>query len=158
MMKHVDIFVQQLAKSCEGASKAINVRKRCKYLGIDVIGHLGFGATLKQQTESQNQFVVKGLETSSFRSNLYIQFPLLKKVGMEVVLYPFILTRQMKYYKLIRDMILARRAKGKHAREDLYSFVADIKDPETGEGMRLRDLWSEASFFIPAGKSPSSLV
>lgn len=80
-----------------------------------------------------------------------MQFPLLKKIGMEVLLYPFILTRQMKYYKMLTDMILARRAEDVHARNDLYSFVADIKVPETGEGMRLREIWSEAAFFIPAG-------
>ncbi|KUJ11448.1 cytochrome P450 [Mollisia scopiformis] len=150
MIKHVDIFIQQLLNSSGKTGAAVNMTKRCKYLGIDVIGQLGFGSTLDLQTDSKNHFVLKGLETSNFRSNLYIQFPLLKKVGMELLLYPFILTRQMKYYTLIRDLVLARRSQGKHARKDLYSFIADLKDPETGEGMRLRNLWSEAAFFIPA--------
>ncbi|KAJ4350312.1 uncharacterized protein N0V89_008933 [Didymosphaeria variabile] len=62
----------------------------------------------------------------------------------------------MAYYKKVRDFIVARRAEGKHARRDLYSFVVDIKDPETGEGLRLRDIWSEAAFFVPAGGDTTS--
>ncbi|KAI9694328.1 MAG: hypothetical protein M1820_009017 [Bogoriella megaspora] len=156
MLGHIDTFVRQLVKSCKDETAIVDMTNRCTYLGLDVIGQLGFGTALDLQTSSKNRFMVAGLETSNFRSNLYIQFPLLKKIGMEVLLYPFILTSQMKYYKMLRDLIIARRSEEKHARKDLYSFVADIKDPETGEGMRLRDIWSEAAFFIPAGGDTTS--
>ncbi|KAF1955978.1 cytochrome P450 [Byssothecium circinans] len=157
MMEHVDTFVRELAKSCkDNKANVVDMTERCKYLGLDVIGQLGFGAAFNLQTSTENRFMVAGLETSNFRTNLYIQFPLLKKIGMEVALYPFILTSQMRYYKMLRDLIVARRSEGKHDKKDLYSFVVDIKDPETGEGMRLRDIWSEAAFFMPAGGDTTS--
>ncbi|KAJ8065674.1 hypothetical protein OCU04_006346 [Sclerotinia nivalis] len=156
MMSHINIFVYHLAKSSSDPKAVVDLSEQCKYLGMDVVGELGFGTNLALQTSPKNRFMIKGLETSNFRSNTYMQFPLLKKIGMEVLLYPFILTRQLKYYNTLRDLIVVRRSEGAHARNDLYSFVADIKDPETGEGMRLRDIWSEAAFFMPAGGDTTS--
>ncbi|KAL1592035.1 hypothetical protein SLS60_011627 [Paraconiothyrium brasiliense] len=156
MLGHIDTFVRELAKSCEGGNTTVDMTDRCRYLGLDIIGQLGFGTALDLQTSSKNRFMLAGMDTSNFRSNLYMQFPMLKRVGMELLLYPFILTSQMAYYKKLRDLIVARRAEGKHARRDLYSFVVDIKDPETGEGLRLRDIWSEAAFFVPAGGDTTS--
>lgn len=151
MLAHIDTFVRELAKSTKDENAIVDMSDRCRYLGFDIIGQLGFGTALDLQTSTTNRFMLAGMDTSNFRSNLYMQFPLLKRAGMELLLYPFILTSQMAYYKKLRDLIVARRAEGKHARKDLYSFVVDIKDPETGEGMRLRDIWSEAAFFMPAG-------
>lgn len=160
MVAHINTFVRKLAKSCEQPKTTVNMTERCRWLGLDIIGELGFGTNLKLQEDKKNRFVVDGLETSNFRINLYIQFPLLKKIGMELLLFPYIATSQMKYYKMLRDLIVARRKEDKHARKDLYSFVVDLKDSETGEGMRLRDIWTEAAFFMPAGTFllPSQLL
>jgi len=152
MIHHIDTFVRKLAKSCKDPTNVVDMTEHCKYLGLDVIGQLGFGTALDLQNSAKYRFMLAGLEMSNFRTNLYIQFPLLKRIGMEIALYPFIMTSQMRYYKLLRDLIIERRLEGKHARKDLYSFVVDIKDSETGEGMRLRDIWSESAFFIPAGR------
>lgn len=156
MLSHIDTFVKELAKSCRDEDTVFDMTDRCRYLGFDIIGQLGFGTALELQTSTKNHFMISGMDTSNFRTNLYIQFPMLKRTGMELLLYPFILTSQMAYYRKLRDLIVARRAEGKHARKDLYSFVIDIKDPETGEGMRLRDIWSEAAFFMPAGGDTTS--
>jgi cytochrome P450 len=154
MAKHVDTFVRGLAQFTGSQSTPVDMTERCRWLGLDVIGELGFGTNLNLQEDSKNRFMVRGLETSNFRINLYIQYPLLKKCGMELLLFPYIATSQMKYYKMLRELIISRRNEDKHARKDLYSFVVDLKDPETGEGMRLRDIWTEAAFFMPAGTRP----
>jgi cytochrome P450 len=151
MVSHIDTFVKELAMSCEKHNTLVDMTDRCRRLGLDVIGELGFGTNLKLQTEEKNRFMIDGLETSNFRINLYVQFPLLKRIGMELLLFPYIATSQMKYYKMLRELIVARRNEDKHARKDLYSFVIDLRDSETGQGMRLRDIWTEAAFFMPAG-------
>jgi cytochrome P450 len=156
MAAHINTFVKELVKSCERPNTAVDMTERCRWLGLDVIGELGFGTNLQLQNDKKNRFMVGGLETSNFRINLYIQFPLLKKAGMELLLFPYIATSQMKYYKMLRDLIVARRKEDKHARKDLYSFVVDLKDPDTGESMRLRDIWTEAAFFMPAGNCITS--
>lgn len=132
MTAHVNIFVMELAESCERPGTAVYMTERCRWLSLDVIGELGFGTSLKLQKDKKNRFMVGGLETSNFRINLYIQFPLLKKVSMELLLFLYIATNQMKYYKMLRELVVARRKEDKHARKDLYSFVVGLKDPETG--------------------------
>jgi hypothetical protein len=48
-------------------------------------------------------------------------------------------------------MVKERLALGKQAREDLFSYVMDAMDPETGTKINLGELVSEATFFFPAG-------
>ncbi|KAF1974296.1 cytochrome P450 [Bimuria novae-zelandiae CBS 107.79] len=156
MLTPIDIFIKELAKSTKGENIIVDMTDRCRYLGFDIIGQLSFGTALNMQTSTANRFMLSGMDTSNFRINLYMRFLLLKRAGMELILYPFILTSQMAYYKKLRDLIIARRAEGKHTRKDLYSFVVDAKDPDTGEGMRLRDIWSEAAFSMPAGGDTTS--
>jgi cytochrome P450 len=152
MIDQIKIFVKQLAESSQRRD-TVDMTERCKHLGFDVVGHLGFGTALNLQTSDKNRFIYRGMRTSGYRSNIYIQFPFLKKLNLEYALYPFgLLSDQMKYYYAMREMILTRRSEPKDARKDLYAFIADIKDPETGKSLRLRDIWSEASFFMPAGK------
>jgi cytochrome P450 len=48
-------------------------------------------------------------------------------------------------------VVSARHQEEKHACPDLFSDVCYLKDPETGQSLSLRELWSEATFLIPAG-------
>lgn len=49
--------------------------------------------------------------------------------------------------KLIKVLL----AEGMYA-NDLFSFVMDVVDPETGEKIGLREWWEEAASLFPAGK------
>lgn len=88
-MKSVNVFVQQIASSSEQRDSVANMTDRCKYFRIDVIGQLGFGTALTLQTDRKTRFMVKGRETSNYRTNVYIQFPPLEKIGMELLLHSF---------------------------------------------------------------------
>ncbi|PSN70302.1 cytochrome P450, partial [Corynespora cassiicola Philippines] len=165
LMSQIDIFIQKLrviakdsSKACIGEIKTVDMTHSYKYLGLDTTGLLGFGTNLEPQTKFENRYVQSGLEMSNYRSNVLMQFPLLQKTPVELFIGSYLDIiggwwdrGQMKYYQKLRSLILERKKEGKHAKKDLYSFAADIKDPETGETMRLRDIWSEAAFFMPAG-------
>src|SRR4051794_25717825 len=100
-----------------------------------------------------------GISTSNRRLNIYIQFPALRYIGWEKLFLPFILPKVMRFHRMIRDMIRARLQEDTHSRPDLLSSIHDYKDPETGEGMGKRELWSESTFLIPAaGDTTASLL
>lgn len=150
MMEQIDLFIKLLAETGTSGEVA-NMTERCKRLGMDVIGHFGFGSALDLQTDSQNRFMIRGMAAGNYRNNTYIQFPGAKYFGIDFLMLPFLYEIRMKYFGVLKKMTTARLAEGKNAREDLFSFVVDAKDPDTGVGLRLSELWSEATFLFPAG-------
>ena len=77
MNTHINTFVRELVNASKSPATVVDMTERCKWLGIDIIGELGSGTNLELQTDKKNRFMVDGLEMSNFRTNLYIQFPLL---------------------------------------------------------------------------------
>ncbi|KAJ4288365.1 hypothetical protein N0V90_011599 [Kalmusia sp. IMI 367209] len=149
LLTHVNTFLVLLLRASRAGEPA-NMSERCKRLGLEVIGKFGFGYDLNLQTEDTNAFVVKGLEGGSYRNNVYIQAPGVRWMGVEF-LFPALFKLRMKYFFLLKRLIKERLAEGKDAKEDLFSYVVDAKDPETGTKIRMSELWSEATFFFPAG-------
>ncbi|PVI01616.1 cytochrome P450, partial [Periconia macrospinosa] len=149
MLEHIRIFLKQLLKSSRN-NDPVNLSDRCKRLGTDIIGRFGFGYFLNLQTEDANDFVIPGLTGASYKNNVYIQAPMVKYFGLQFF-FPKLYALRMKYYLLLKQMVKDRLAEGKAAKEDLFSYVMDAKDPETGTKIRLGELVSEATFFFPAG-------
>jgi hypothetical protein len=91
------------------------------------------------------------MSTSNWRSKLYIQWPFLKKLNLEKFFLPILLPKVLRFHRLVSSMIKSRKSEGKHARPDLFSFVSEYTDPETGKSLSEKELWSESTFLIPAG-------
>jgi cytochrome P450 len=150
MLEHIKIFLQQLLKASR-ADEPVNMSDRCKRLGTDIIARFGFSYFLNLQTEDKNAFVIPGLTGASYKNNIYIQAPMVKYFGLQFF-FPKLYALRMKYFLLLKQMVKVRLAEGKVAKEDLFSYVMDAKDPETGQRIRMGELVSEATFFFPAGK------
>jgi hypothetical protein len=127
------------------------VSPRCKSLGVDIIGRFGFGYELNMQTNDAHQFMIQGLAGASYKNNVYIQAPMMKWFGLELF-FPKLYALRLKYFFLLKHMVKTRIAEGRTAKEDLFSYVMDAKDPDTGRKVSLGELVSEATVFFPAGK------
>ena len=95
--------------------------------------------------------MTEGMEAGIFRSYIYMQFPLVQYLGVDLLLLPFLYSIRAKYAGVLKTMMKQRLEIGKHSKENLFSFVVDAKDPETDTRMTIQELWSEAEFFLPAG-------
>ncbi|KAF1951062.1 cytochrome P450 [Byssothecium circinans] len=135
MNDQIQIFLQQLAKASEN-NEATDMSQKCAWLGLDISGEIGFGHGFELQTNEKNRWMPGGISTSNRRLNLFL---------------PIILPKVMRFHRMVRDMIRARLQEDTHSRPDLLSSIHDYKDPDTGESMGKRELWSEATFLIPAG-------
>lgn len=149
LIQEIGIFLNQLFRASQ-SGEPVNFSDRCKRLGVDIIGRFGFGYPLNVQTSEINRFVLPGLLGASYKSNIYIQAPMVKWFGLEF-LFPKLYMLRMRYYLLLKRMVKERLAQGKVAKDDLFSYVMDAKDPETGTKINLAELVSEATFFFPAG-------
>lgn len=153
MMKQIDIFIEQIREASQTATTPVDMSEWIKRLGMDIVGLLAFGFPLNMQTESTYRFMNKGLNVGGYRANCFMQFPLIKKFGVEHLLAFASRGQRANYVQMMQRMIGTRLSEDKHARHDLYSVVADHLDDPTN-GITTSQLWSEALFFFPAGLCP----
>jgi cytochrome P450 len=82
---------------------------------------------------------------------MYIQWPSLKKLNLEKLLLPLLLPKVPRYHCLVKIMVTARRQEEVYARSDLFNSVLGYFSPETGMSLSSMELWSKATFLLPAG-------
>ena len=148
MSEQIDTFISQLGASSR-RSEPVNVSERCMWLAGDVAGQFAFGYPLRLQTEAANRWLQRGLSFANARINVYMQLPVLH------VLEPWIKSTFKKtrerYVRIMTEMIRARLALDKDAKQDLYSFAAEQE--VDGEALPRSEIWAEAFVFIVAGGS-----
>ncbi|KAK8013096.1 cytochrome P450 [Apiospora marii] len=155
LIDQIDEFIRQLLLASRQPVSPVDMSKRSKLLGTDIVGHLAFGYPLNMQTEEENRFLIDGMKLGAYQYNAFMQWPLLKRTGIH---RPFVfLGRKQRglYLQKIQTMIRERLAQGKHAKQDLFSFTADyLANP--GNGIDTSQLFSEALFFFPAAGDTTS--
>lgn len=139
MASQIDIFLQQLLASIPHR-EPVNMTQRCKRLGFDIVGLLGFGYELSVQTQSQYHFMLKGLVAGNYKSNAFMQFPLLKQLGLDAVLHGLGSSSRNRFLGVLDQMASTRLAQGRNARKDLVSFVAEGSEGSSLDDIQLREL------------------
>lgn len=172
MMDQINIFVEQLRGSRQNP---VNVSERCKWLGMDIVGLLAFGYRLNLQTSPTNRFVLEGLESGNHYGNTFMQFPLLKQLPIELLWHMVFSKDLFKFFgvlkvifpakfeqhrptNLFKLMIKTRTQQERDSHYDLYSLISDHIDTNTGSPIQASEIWSEATFFFPAGKDHDSAL
>ncbi|KAJ4356510.1 uncharacterized protein N0V89_004544 [Didymosphaeria variabile] len=155
MTSQIEIYLDNLKKAAQSC-QPVNMTVACKYLALDISSLFGFGSSLKLQTNDRNRFIAEGMEAGMYRTNIHMQYPLSKYLGVDAFLLPFLFSIKERYKTALRAMIADRLTVSKDAREDLFSFITGIKDPETGDEISQNDLFAEAEFFLPAGGQTTS--
>lgn len=117
------------------------------------MGEFGFGKAFRMLEKPDNRFIIDAIAASNIRTSVYVQYPELAKFKAEKVLYPNGSKLRKRFLDLTRVFAESRVEKHTDYKGDLFSHVVEAKDPETGEGFSLPELWSESKFLIVAGKS-----
>ncbi|KAH7309690.1 cytochrome P450 [Stachybotrys elegans] len=154
MQGQIDEFIKHL-RHCSLESSPVNMTDRCRYLGMDVVGHLAFGYDLETQTSPTNHHLITALGHANWRLNTYIQWSFLAKLHLEVVVVIFYLLKKGSHLRLLDRMMKLREKQEPDAHHDLYSIVAGSTKNSNNEGIPLKDIWAEAFFFFPAGGETS---
>ncbi|ETS88141.1 hypothetical protein PFICI_01969 [Pestalotiopsis fici W106-1] len=149
MAEQVDIFIGQLTE-CSEKEVHTNMTERFKCLGMDTVGLLAFGFPLNMQTDPTYRFVIRGLNVGGYQNHCFMQYPMLKKLGLHKILVLLGKKQRQKYLAMLQLMIGSRLAEEPHAKNDLYSSVFEHLD-NTADGIATSQLWSEALFLFPAG-------
>ncbi|CAJ2504137.1 Uu.00g115310.m01.CDS01 [Anthostomella pinea] len=145
LMSHVDICLSQMLESSRNSS-SVDMTAKARHPGLDIVGQLAFGYDLRIQTSEENRFMMKAMTFGNYRGNVYQHLHWRSKLYPTPILDKVFYEAREKYYPLLETMISTRVAQDKHAKHDLFSFVAEsVKSTDRGG-----DLWQEALFFILA--------
>jgi cytochrome P450 len=148
MAEQVDIFIRQVALA---QGRPIDMKNRCNYLGMDVVGLLSFGFDLRSQTEEKYRFLADKMARGNRRLNTYMQIPMIARYRIQDYFNLIWSKSREKVFGLLELMVKKRMTEEQHAKHDFYSFVADALKVEGNENLRVHDLWMEAILFIVAG-------
>lgn len=149
MNSHVDIFLSELLKSAK-RGEVVDVSPRFSRLAADVISSLGFGISLRTQTEETNRPLLDAFAQVGGRVALYMNWPATSKLLDPLIAW--LAKKPSEDFRIaIQNMVEARMALPKDAKHDLYKMaLSDKKSSE--EGLLESELWAEAVFFITAGE------
>jgi cytochrome P450 len=74
---------------------------------------------------------------------------------LDNILFRELTGKRAAYAKYVMDLA-AQRTKATADRKDFFHYLLNAKDPETGEGFAMPELWAESSLLIVAGSDTSS--
>lgn len=159
MLHHMDLFVKKLVKVSgqidddDGWSRPLDMTEFCRHLQYDIMGEFGFGQSFQLQTKPDNHFLIDATTATSRKAGVYVQYPRLQYLHLEKLLYRKGILIREKFLKLMARLVRERLSAEKGSQNDLFSFLVDAKDPETGRGFTENELWAESRFLLIAGMS-----
>ena len=159
MLHHMDIFVRKLMRAPDpnddhdGWSPPLDMTECCRHLQYDIMGEFGFGQSFQMQTKPDNHFLIAATLATGRKAGVYVQYPRLQNLHLDKLLYRRVIRIREQFLQLMARLVRERLSAEKGSQNDLFSFLIDAKDPETGRGFTQNELWAESRFLLIAGKS-----
>ncbi|KAI5358294.1 putative cytochrome P450 [Septoria linicola] len=169
VLGHVEDLVNRVGEGVEssdsekGWSKPLDMASWCNWLVFDIMGDLVFGrsfGTLGERVENRRGIFLLG--RAARRNYVVAAMPALLYTGLEKVL-PILRglyldrCQYLAFGKKQVMEVMERQKRGEgEGRKDIFSFLLTAKDPETGEGVPMPELWMEANTLIVAGSDTTS--
>ena len=122
-------------------------------MSYDVLGDICYGKSFETLEREDNRFAVELVGISSKFHYLNGQMPKLKKLGLDRVLFPTIRAEREKFMAYSKSRLSERMKLGNDTdRRDFFYYLLNAKDPETGQGFAVPELWGESNVLLIAGE------
>ncbi|KAK5121604.1 hypothetical protein LTR85_004776 [Meristemomyces frigidus] len=162
LIDRIGVAVKRPGGEKERWSKELDMAKYLNWLVFDIMGDLVFGrsfGTLGDKPE--NREAIRLLGRAAKRNYVVAAMPALARHGFEKWLPGFrsLYLDRLKYLAFGKAQVQTRTKEngfGETGRRDIFSFLLHAKDPETGEGFPMPELWMEGNTLIVAGSDTSS--
>ncbi|KAF7194271.1 Cytochrome P450 monooxygenase [Pseudocercospora fuligena] len=150
-------------------SAPLDMAAWCNWLVFDIMGELVFGrsfGTLGEKPENRRGIFLLG--RAARRNYVVAAMPALLYTGLEkwLPLLRGLFLDRCQYLAFGKKQVMERTKEqgfgqpgspsGETGRRDIFSFLMTAKDPETGEGMPMPELWMEGNTLIVAGSDTTS--
>lgn len=120
------------------------------WLSFDLMAELVFGKAFYMLDNASNRFIIDLIQTAAFRVGVCLQMPQLAVFNIDKIFASQVRKLRDSYVKVSREMAV-ERMKTNSTRKDLFSHILAAKDPETGKGFSMDEIWGESTLLIIAG-------
>ena len=123
-------------------------------LAFDLMTSVSFGAEYRTMEEPRFRYVTDAIEKSNVRLGVLMQASELAFGGLDRKMFPSAAQAGAQFIKFLRQLLQKRLQQAPTESEiDIFSFLQQCKDPETGEGLSTMQISTETATIIVAGKA-----
>ncbi|KAK3170695.1 hypothetical protein OEA41_002777 [Lepraria neglecta] len=159
VLEHVETFVTHLGRADVHTGKpqekswspAVNIAKLCSYVSFDLMAELVFGNAFHMLELMDNRFIIDLIQVAAFRVGVCLQMPNLAVWNIDKIFTPRVRKLRDQYVGVSKRMAVDRMNMDSK-RQDLFSHILAAKDPQTGKGFSLDEIWGESTLLIVAGE------
>ncbi|KAI8631419.1 isotrichodermin C-15 hydroxylase [Xylariaceae sp. FL1651] len=161
ILANVRCFCEQVGLGASDDRKGWTVAKNmadwCNYLAMDILGDLCYGKAFHMLEQSDNRYALELVSLATTRHLICGTMRLVERLHLDKVLFPKIATGRAKYMAYSKAQLTERTKLGDDTdRRDFFYHLLKARDPETGQGFAMPELWGESNLLIIAGSDTTS--
>ncbi|KAI3318071.1 isotrichodermin C-15 hydroxylase [Xylariaceae sp. AK1471] len=161
ILANVRSFCEQIglgaSEDRKGWTLPKNMADWCNYLAMDILGDLSFGKAFHMLERPDNRYALDLVSLATTRHLICGTMRLVEKLHLDKVLFRRIATGRAKYMAYSKAQLTERTKLGDDTdRRDFFYHLLKARDPETGQGFAMPELWGESNLLIIAGSDTTS--
>lgn len=134
-----------------------NAANWCNWLVFDIMGDLVFGKAFGMLESPVNRFAVDLVGNAAHRHLICGTHLTIHRWHLDKILFRKIAAQRGQYMQYSKSQAMERTKTGLDVdRKDFFYHLLNAKDPETGKGFSMDELWGESNLLIIAGSDTTS--
>lgn len=127
------------------------------YMTFDIMGDLCFGKAFGMLERPDNRFAIDLISNAAHRHLMCGTYLPLHDYHVDKILFRKIAGMRERYMQFSKAQAAERMKMGEDVdRKDFFYYLLQAKDPETGKGFSVPELWGESNLLIIAGSDTTS--
>jgi cytochrome P450 len=140
-----------------GWNDAWNAAHWCEWLVFDIMGDLVFGKAFGMLESPVNRFATQLVGNAAHRHLICGTYLTIHNWHLDKLLFRKIAGQRAQYMQYSKFQAIERTKLGAEVdRRDFFHYLLNAKDPETGKGFSIDELWGESNLLIIAGSDTTS--
>ncbi|KAF2642295.1 benzoate 4-monooxygenase cytochrome-like protein P450 [Massarina eburnea CBS 473.64] len=141
----------------KGWGEKWNVANWCNWTVFDIMGDLVFGKAFGMLESPVNRFAVDLVGNAAHRHLICGTHLTIHNWHLDKILFRKIAAQRGQYMQYSKSQAMERTKMGLDVdRKDFFYHLLNAKDPETGKGFSMDELWGESNLLIIAGSDTTS--
>ena len=121
------------------------------------MAELVFGKAFHMLDLVDNRFIIDLIQVAAYRVGVCLQMPRLAVWNADKLFTPNVRTLRDQYVAVSKKLAVERMSMDSK-RRDLFSHILAAKDPQTGKGFSMDEIWGESTLLIVAGNLQSHIA
>ncbi|KAH4902845.1 hypothetical protein HBI80_129350 [Parastagonospora nodorum] len=134
-----------------------NAAHWCEWLVFDIMGDLVFGKAFGMLESPRNRFATQLVSNAAHRHLICGTHLTIHNWHLDKLFFRKIAGQRAQYMQYSKAQAMERTKLGLDVdRKDFFYYLLNAKDPETGAGFSMDELWGESNLLIIAGSDTTS--